>query len=296
MPRRVGRLCESLLALPHCTFHIVLLETVSDTTGPVIPGRSGTKQSRRASALTKKTLNKYTFFMSSEFKELYDRGRELYEEGKYDEAEWLLREVIKIKPDYADVLNKLGLIASLKDDYDAAVDYLKKALELNPSYTEASLNLAITYNERGEIDKAQEVFANASKIADVSPQGLDPFVAGKIANEHFKLGNMYFDFSLYDDAIEEFRKALKLKPNLADVHTNLGIAYRNRDQHDLAMAHFEEAKAANPYFGAAWVQLGLTYHMKGMTERAIEEWENALKQNPNIKEARSFLKLLKPAD
>ncbi|MDP2167637.1 MAG: tetratricopeptide repeat protein [Thermodesulfovibrionales bacterium] len=226
-------------------------------------------------------------------KELYEHGRELYEKGKYAEAEWMLKEVIMIRPDYADVLNKLGVIANLDGRCEDAVNYLTRALKLNPQYTEASLNLAVTYNEMGEFDKAQDVFVKASQIAASSPMRIDPFVAGKLANEHFRLGNTYCDFFLYDEAIEEYRKALKLRPTLADVHTKLGIALRSKELYDEAVEHFTKAKEANPYYWPARVQLGLTYYMKGLSGLAFEEWEDALKQNPDLSEAKSFLHLLK---
>jgi tetratricopeptide (TPR) repeat protein len=226
-------------------------------------------------------------------KELYRHGKALFEEGKYAEAELLLRDVIKLNPGYADVLNKLGVIAHLKGELKEAAGYFERALSINPRYTEASLNLAITYNELGQFQKAQEVFTRAAQIAQPGPQGLDPFIAGKMANEHFKLGNMYMDLGLLEEAIGEYEKALRLHDGLADVHTKLGIALRARQDYQGAVRHFQKAKEVNPKYGQAWVQLGLTYYMQGRTEEAVAQWEAALREIPDLQEAKTYLKLLR---
>ncbi|MBI5641538.1 MAG: tetratricopeptide repeat protein [Nitrospirae bacterium] len=231
--------------------------------------------------------------MSYTLQELYDLGTKLFEEGKLNEAEPILREVISRNPNYADVHNKLGIISNLNRDLKKAAEHFEKALSLNPRYTEVSLNLAVTYNDLGEFKKAQEVFAMAAQIAHPDPDAIDPYIAGKLANEHFKVGNIYLEFNLNEGAIDEYRKAIKLHPKLADVHTKLGIALRNKGQVEEAIVHFSRAKEINPRYGAAWVQLGLSYYMEGLTGLAFEEWQKALEINPNLKEAENYLKLLK---
>jgi Tfp pilus assembly protein PilF len=125
--------------------------------------------------------------MDQQIHELHERATQLFEEGKYAEAEPLLKNVISSNPKFADVHNKLGIISHLKGHVRQAAEYFKKAIELNPSYTEASLNLAITYNDMGEFRQAQEIFSVAAQIAHPTPSAMDPFIAGKIANEHYKI-------------------------------------------------------------------------------------------------------------
>jgi tetratricopeptide (TPR) repeat protein len=231
--------------------------------------------------------------MNSTLQELYELGKKLFDEGKLGEAEPILKEVITLNPRYADVHNKLGIIANLQGDLRKAAEYFEKALELNPRYTEASLNLAVTYNDIGEYKRAQEVFSMAAQIAHPDPNTMDPFIAGKLANEHFKLGNMYLEFNMNDEAITEYQKAVKLHPKLPDIQTKLGIALRNKGLVEEAIVHFVKAKMINPKYGPAWVQLGLSYYMKGLSGLAFEEWQEALRNIPDLKEAENYLKLLK---
>lgn len=231
--------------------------------------------------------------MDPRLQELYDLSTRLFDEGRYGEAEPVLKDIISINPGYADVYNKLGIISNLNGNLKRAAEHFEKALELNPSYTEASLNLSVTYNDLGEYTKAKEVFSLAAQIAHPDPDAVDPFIAGKLANEHFKVGNIYLQFNMNDEAIEEFKKAIKLRPKLADVHTKLGIALRNKGLTEEAIVHFVKAKLINPNYGLAWIQLGLSYYMEGLTGLAYEEWEKALRFNPALKEAQTYLNLLK---
>ncbi|GBD98393.1 lipoprotein NlpI [bacterium BMS3Abin07] len=231
--------------------------------------------------------------MDDTIQELHQEGTRLFEEGKYSQAEPLLKEVIMKNPNYADVLNKLGVISHLRDEVAQARDYFQKAVQINPGYTEASLNLAVALNHLGEFDQAKEVFSLAAQAAAPVPSAIDPFAAGKLANEHFKIGNIYLDLAMYEDAVVEYRKAIKLQSRFPDVHTKLGIALRSMGKIEEAIIHFNTAKELNRDYGPAWIQLGLTYYIKGLSGMAFEEWENALIHNPDLKQAMTYLKLLK---
>ena len=243
--------------------------------------------------MTNNSLTTYTFhIVDQRTHELHEYASQLFDEGNYAEAEPILKDIISMYPRFADVHNKLGIIFHIKGNLNQAVLYFKKALELNPNYTEASLNLTITYNEMGEFKKAQEVFSFAAQIAHPTPTAVDPFISGKLANEHYKLGNIYLDLGMNDEAVDEYKKAIKLYPKLPDVHTKLGVALRNKGLVEDAIAHFTKAKEINPHYGPAWIQLGLSYYMKGLLGLAFEEWSQALKQNPDLKEAEAYLRLL----
>ena len=229
--------------------------------------------------------------MKNTIRELHLRGMEAYDRHDYDEAITLLTELDTVNPRMADVLNRLGIMHSLKGDLHKAVIYLQRSVSLNPTYTEAALNLTITYNDLGETEKAHEVFDRLSEAQNVKEGELDPFAAGKLANEHFRIGNIYLELNRLDDAIEEYQKACGLREGLADVQTKLGSALREKGRHDEAISILREAVVANPRYGAAWVELGLAYYSKGDHADACETWQHALTEVPDLKEATTLLKL-----
>jgi len=227
-----------------------------------------------------------------ELKELYSDGVDCFNEGNYVKAQGLLKEVVRNNPKLADIHNKLGIIANLGGNLEEAVEYFDKALQLNARYTEASLNLAITLNEMGRTDDAIAVFARVNETVTDKTTGLDPFAAGKIANEHFKLGGLYQEVGMPAEAVEEYRKALKLKP-MADVRARLGVALRELGDMHGAARELEGALKINPEYTSAMVQLGLTYYHMDRAGEAFHLWEESLKKNPDLKEPKAFLKMFR---
>lgn len=226
-----------------------------------------------------------------DIEELYIKGREAYDRGDWNEADACLSEVIKARP-YADIYNKLGQICYSKGELGKAAVNFRKALEQNPSYTEVSLNLAVTLNDMGKYDEAAEIFSNAAKLAHSGPFALDPFIKGKLANEHSKIGDIYFDLALFGEAVEEYKKALNLRPTFVDIITKIGIAYREKGMYNESIREFMRAKEINPHYIPARINLGITYYVKGFLDLAVGEWNDALEVNPDSSDAKMYLKFV----
>ncbi len=226
--------------------------------------------------------------------ELYERGMEAFAKGEYKKAELAFEELLKTNPGFADIHNKMGIIYNQTNRLELAAKAFEKALELNPAYTEASLNLAVTYTDMGQYEKAKEVSDRAARFTATSRKSIDPFVKGKLADEHLRVGNMYYGMGLLDDAIEEYRKALRLSPTFADIITQLGIALRDKGKHDEAIQEFNRAKEQNPKFISARLQLGITYYSQGFYGLAEEEWQAALAIDPGNTTVKTYLNFVKP--
>lgn len=237
--------------------------------------------------------------MHTKLEELYKQGMEAYDKKDYATAERLFHELLTVSPRFADVQNKIGIIFNQTDRLDLAAQAFEKALQVNPGYTEASLNLAITYSDLGKYEQAREVFERAAHFAEknadkaAGPTGIDPFVKGKLADEHLRLGNMYYELSLLDDAIDEYQKALRLSPNFADIITHLGIALRDKGHYDEAIKEFNRAKECNPRYIPARLHLGVTYYSQGFYGLAEEEWREALVFDPNNSAIKTYLNFVK---
>jgi len=234
--------------------------------------------------------------MQLKLDELYEQGMEAFGKGDYGTAELLFLQILNMGPGFADIRNKMGIIYNQTNRLEAAAEAFEKALELNPGYTEASLNLAITYSDLGKYERAREVFEKAARFTESSPKDIDPFVKGKLANEHLKIGSIYAEMRLLDDAIDEFQKALRLAPNFADIITQLGIALRDKGQHDEAIKQFNRAKETNPNFIPARLHLGITYYSRGFYGLAEEEWREALRIDPNNAAIKTYLNFVKPQE
>lgn len=232
--------------------------------------------------------------MSINLDELYEQGMDAFNKGDHAQAESVFHRILSVNSRFADIQNKMGIIYSTSNRLDMAIKAFEKALEINPGYTEASLNLAITLSDIGQYDKAREVFERAAHLSKESSGDIDPFIKGKLANEHLKIGNIYIDLRKLDEAIDEFEKALRLSPTFADIITQLGIAYREKGQHDEAIKQFNRAKEVRPAYMPPRIHLGLTYYSRGFYGLAEEEWREALKIDPDNTTVKTYLNFVKP--
>src|SRR5208283_1012340 len=241
--------------------------------------------------------------MEPKLDELYKQGVEAFEKNDYKSAESLFTEILSINPNFTDIQNKIGIIYSHTNRLALAVRAFENALHLNPEYTEASLNLAITYSDLGKYEKSREIFELAAHFTkssgdrEKSPGAtIDPFIKGKLSAEHLRIGNMYYQLSLLDEAIDEYQKALRLSPNFADIITQLGIAFRDKGRYDDAIKEFNRAKECNPRYIPARLHLGITYYSQGFFGLAEEEWQEALAFDPNNSAVRTYLNFVKPKE
>jgi tetratricopeptide (TPR) repeat protein len=226
---------------------------------------------------------------SEQIHETYLLARKLYEKENFPVAEKLLERLAGEAPFFADVFNKLGVIYHQRGAFGRAAKAFEKALDLNPRYTEAALNLAVTYNNLGHYEKASAAFQSAARFTQTGPGTLDPFIRGKLANQHADLGDIYFDLGLLAEAVGEYRKAVHLGPKFADLRTRLAVALREQGDFEAALGEFQEALRVNPKYVPAYLHLGVTYYMRGLIDRAVRVWKTALRASPNDKSVQVYL-------
>lgn len=78
-----------------------------------------------------------------------DRGNELAEEGRYEEAIEEYTKAIEIDPDYAAAYNNRGYAYDELGEYQQAIDDYTKAIEIDPDCADTYNNRGYTYRELG---------------------------------------------------------------------------------------------------------------------------------------------------
>lgn len=114
------------------------------------------------------------------------------------------------------------------------------------------------------------VLTVAAAIAVTLHTGLkaqDP-VADQL-RQHFARGDDAYREGRLDDAIREFREAVRLRPSLAEAHAKLGVIYYSRNEFDLAANAFREAVRQKPELARAAALLGIASVRSGNLDEAI---------------------------
>lgn len=234
--------------------------------------------------------------MDEKLKQAIALGREHYAKREYDKAERHLKRVVESgEYTFPDVLNMLGVIQHDRGCLEEARDAFRRALEVNPHYTEAALNLAVTCNDLGDYDQAQNVYHNALHRSSQGPGPGDNFARGKIANLHAEVAQAYLDIGMPYEAIEQYRNAIRLCPRFADLRVKLAEIYQQQGDFVAAKYELMEATHSRPEYTRARIALGVVLLVTGQREQAMREWEKALEQDPQARAAEMYLRMAQDA-
>lgn len=102
---------------------------------------------------------------------------------------------------------------------------------------------------------------------------------------HNNLGNIYRDTGRLDEAIAEFKHALRLYDDYIDAHNNLGVTYRKKGMFHEAMIEYQKVLMLNPRYPYAHNNLGVLYAKSNLLDLAIAEFNNAISSKPDYSDA-----------
>ncbi len=91
-------------------------------------------------------------------------SKQYFYEGKLDKARESIKKLLKLQPNYVDMLYILGLIEYYTNNYEEAIFSLTKACSINQNYLQVLLLLGKIYFKQEKLAKAQEYFFRALTI------------------------------------------------------------------------------------------------------------------------------------
>lgn len=106
---------------------------------------------------------------------------------------------------------------------------------------------------------------------------------------HFKVGMEHRGKGNLKAAIDEYRKAIRLKPDYAEAHSKLGAALCDAGDQDAGAAECREAIRLKPDDFEATYHLGNALYHKGDFSGAIAQYRSAIHLKPDLLEARNNL-------
>ncbi len=218
----------------------------------------------------------------------YVRGRELARSGRFDEAAAAFEKAVAEYPGHAEARYQLGLVYSRRiTDYERAEREFLAVPEIamktggrprDDLIFRAGLGLGKLYVKSGRNDQAIRIVRGIIASAP----------AGAALDEAFNtLALACYYQRLYEDAIFELRRAIKINPantnarfNLTTIrtrmeHFNAAKAYSRSGDRRQAIAEYRIAIGLDPRFIDARHRLGVELHANGQHAEALKELRRA---------------------
>ncbi len=212
--------------------------------------------------------------------DLLTLAKERFAVRDYHGAVLLLTSLVDEGPMFADAYNLLGLSLAMVNRPDEALGAFDRAVELNPRYVEAHLNRSVLLNQLGREQEASESMAKAAELGAPDDSGYPNVVGNKLANAHWALGNDYRAAGNLVRAIEQYRRALELRPGFADIRLGLGRALLERGEYRPAAEELELVLRQRPNWLDAMLLRGLAAYLDGDLDGARRVWEDASTRHP----------------
>jgi tetratricopeptide (TPR) repeat protein len=165
-----------------------------------------------------------------------------------------------------------------------------KTLEINPYYRQVHLNLGVIYYQQGDWDAAEIEFLKELQVN----RGFEAAYA------YNNLGNVKLRQGKIEEALANYRQALKIYPNYKDGKYNLGRTYEDlamlkvsQDSLFLAKQYFEKALEMEVKKPIVHYNYGLVLGELGYEAEALKQMEKALELDRNFEPALKVLKKIK---
>jgi tetratricopeptide (TPR) repeat protein len=149
----------------------------------------------------------------------------------YWEAIDFYNQALRLAPENAVLLNKLGIAHHQLSELSAAEKYYKRATKTDPDYAQAWNNLGSVHYARKDYKRAVRFYERALRAGPTQ------------AAIHGNLGAALFARKKFDHALEEFRLALLLDPDIFQRRNVFGVLMQDYSTDDRARFHYLLAKS-----------------------------------------------------
>jgi len=170
--------------------------------------------------------------------------------------------------------------ALLKNCRAAQIASIEKTLPAAPDAALSHYFLGRLYQDAGNPEQALMHYAKSLALS------------GTDADRYNDYGNLLAEQGRQDEARDQFRRALSLRPNFLLATGNMAYSYLKDGQLDRAADYFRRTLTLRPDLAESHYNLGLIALKKNQERQAVSHLRNALDINPDLPEAQSTLALI----
>jgi len=202
--------------------------------------------------------------MSPQANTLLQDALRCHQQGRFDAAASLYRQVLALVPRQFDALHLLGVIARQQGDPGQAAVLIRDALQVSPDQARAHCNLGAALQDLGEPQAALDSYETALR--------LDPQYALAWDNR----GNTLRRLGRLPEALESYERALALRPSYPEAWCHRALALHDLGRFPEAAASAEQALKARPAYPDALLALGNALQEMEYFDDAVAAYDRAL--------------------
>lgn len=121
------------------------------------------------------------------------------------------------------------------------------------------------------------VFAEIKKRLEKNPDDIDAL---------YHLADLYDRNGMYEDAIDNYKRVVKIKPDMGYAYFKMGTAYSRLDKPEEALGAFKKAIKYMPDYAVAYNNMGIAYGKLNRVDEEIAALKKAIKLRPRYVSAR----------
>ncbi len=197
-----------------------------------------------------------------------------------------------------------------KYDMDNARRFLERAAEKDPEFGLAYFYLARVYSCLDDAPKANEALEKfqkyGKKVTGIDSLYVNVLLARLFENDdekclkilkeiekeypedkrvHVDLAACYERKKMFDEAVNEYNKAIELDPNFGHALNSLACLYVDMGNYDKALEYFQRYASALPEDASPFDSMGGLYFTMGKLDEAEKKYKKALDVEPGFEAA-----------
>jgi len=177
--------------------------------------------------------------------------------------------ILDIDPYSSETWFNLGQANFNESLYAEAIEAYDYAIVINPNDLLAQLQKAHSFFQSGQYLLAAAAYKEYGENSEVT--------ATVLVYE----GESYEKASLFDEAMDCYRRALEISPKSVDACTGMGICLMEKDEFRASLVWFEKALRIDPNISETWVYVAEVFVNLDMSEEAMLSYKRSLDIDPD---------------
>ncbi|MBL8848030.1 MAG: sulfatase-like hydrolase/transferase [Planctomycetaceae bacterium] len=200
--------------------------------------------------------------------------------GRPEQAEAIYLAILKERPDNTSALYPLGGLYAEQEKFEDAHRIYEQCRLLQPDSAQPYYNLGLLFGRIGDL-------ASAQQSLEAALQRDAAYVGAWVA-----LGNVYARQGRVSSAIDAYETELSFNPVSVEGHVNLAVQLAGLNRLAESRTHLEEAARLAPDHPEALLNLAICCNLQGEREQAVQHLQRLLEKHPDHARAAAKLRQL----